>query len=263
MQRQMLVGVAFGAEDIVLEHRLPGLAMGRRQGAQGEHGVQEGVAGQASPLVGRVPPVVHQHVDRLQRADVVPPQVWYVDRVAGFQLRGLGDFQGPGEARELLKVGVFERDEADGRSGRRPLEWAHVEVLHLIGREQSEAASSSDNTGDVLERVVVGGDDDTIADPDPGFDLGAEHRQGIILGEAGEGVPGRNRLGGQGRLFGVARMFGQEVEGLLEAGASASEIHAREIIVVEEASARFGRSEDRADRLAGVETRKIVEKRRV
>src|SRR5688572_6167356 len=77
--------------------------------------------------VGRsLPPVVHQHVEALERLDVVPPQWRDVDRVARPQLGNLRCGKRLAEAREAFEVGLAERHQADGRAGRREVERSYI-----------------------------------------------------------------------------------------------------------------------------------------
>ena len=52
------------------------------------------------------PPVVHQHVERVERLDVMPPHARNEDRIARAELRDLRVLQRLGEARERREVGL-------------------------------------------------------------------------------------------------------------------------------------------------------------
>jgi DHA1 family inner membrane transport protein len=65
--------LAVGVEDVVLEEGPPGVAPLGRQAADIAQGVDEGVERLGHHDLIRVPPVVHQHVQRPERLDVMPP----------------------------------------------------------------------------------------------------------------------------------------------------------------------------------------------
>jgi hypothetical protein len=93
-----------------------------------------------------------------------------------------------------VEIGLVEVDQADRLAGRREVQRADVQVRQLLGREQREAAPARRHAGEVVRRVVVGGDARAVADPDrwPALAvaqvdvvLGAEARQaGVDRGGA-------------------------------------------------------------------------------
>src|SRR3546814_1315211 len=87
--------------------------------------------------------------DRFERFDAVPPHIWQIKRIAGFERRFARVAPRLGEARVAVEVGRERVDHADRSAGRRQLERAGIEVGELIGREQGEAAAAGDATGDI------------------------------------------------------------------------------------------------------------------
>src|ERR1700730_8926179 len=68
------------AEHILLEKSAPGAPGGRRQAADAEDSVQQGIErGIRERTVADdiMPPIVHQHIEGLERLDVVPPERRY------------------------------------------------------------------------------------------------------------------------------------------------------------------------------------------
>jgi hypothetical protein len=127
--RERLLGVR---EHQLLEQIGPHGALVRRQVADGEHRVQQRAV-RRTRVRSVVPPVVHEHVERLERLDVVPPAEGDEQRVAGSELGVPGVPQGLGMAREPRMVGVRQRHHAHGRAGRREVERRDVQVGELLG----------------------------------------------------------------------------------------------------------------------------------
>lgn len=113
-----------------------------------------------------VVPVVHQHVDRIERGDVVPPQGGDEDRVAWLQLGGLSLLQRAGEAGVGLEIGPQRVGHAHRLSGQGVVERADVEVAGGLGREQGEAPAPERHDGNIVRQVEVRGDFGLVAQPD-------------------------------------------------------------------------------------------------
>src|ERR1035438_4289715 len=78
--------VGLVAEHILLEKSAPGAPGSRRQGADAEYSVQQCVErriGECAVAVRVMPPVVHEHIEGVQRLDVVPPLWWNECRISG------------------------------------------------------------------------------------------------------------------------------------------------------------------------------------
>src|SRR5271154_1812616 len=78
--RDMINHAGARAEHEVLEKSTPSLARRGRQGADTQDSVNQGIeCGICACAVAChiVPPIVHQHIERLQRLDVMPPERRY------------------------------------------------------------------------------------------------------------------------------------------------------------------------------------------
>ena len=79
------------AEDVIFEQLAPELLLVVRQVADREDGVIESVLRLRKEPRRLAPPVIHQHVERLERLDVVPPHGRDEQSVARLQLGDLRD----------------------------------------------------------------------------------------------------------------------------------------------------------------------------
>src|SRR6185436_20373922 len=102
--RDMRGGIVIAPKHVCLEHLAPVAALMLRQLAQCEQRGQEAIVGilEAARLV--APPVVDQHVVRLQRGDVVPPVARNEQRVTRLQEGHARGADRPPKAREALEV---------------------------------------------------------------------------------------------------------------------------------------------------------------
>src|SRR3546814_6792225 len=80
-------GVAVRLEHIMVEHGTPDGAIRRRQVAESEQIVEQRVIGGAKRRVVVGPPIVDEDADRFERFDAVPPHIWQIKRIAGFERR--------------------------------------------------------------------------------------------------------------------------------------------------------------------------------
>src|SRR3546814_15855014 len=95
---------------------------------------------------------------------------------------------------------------------------AEVEMADLLGREQGEAPPPRHNAGDIVERIIVGGDFRPIADPDARFRAGWRKAHVDIRGKAGKVMGQIDALDGNSRSFGI-----------IERGPQRSEEHTSEL----------------------------------
>src|SRR5687768_8950155 len=168
-------------EDVVPEQVLPGLALLRRQVAHSQDREHERVHGRVHERRRLAPPVVHQHVQGLERLDVMPPHAGNEDRIARAELGDLRVRQRCRELREFCEIRLREIDQADRLACGREIEWTDVEVLQLFGREQREAAAPRNDACDVIRQIVMGGDARAIAQPDA-YERLAIAESEIVLG---------------------------------------------------------------------------------
>src|SRR3546814_11796368 len=90
----------------MVEHGTPDGAIRRRQVAESEQIVEQRVIGGAKRRVVVGPPIVDEDADRFERFDAVPPHIWQIKRIAGFERRFARVAPRLGEARsEERRVG--------------------------------------------------------------------------------------------------------------------------------------------------------------
>ncbi len=159
-------------------------------------------------------------------------------------------FQCLREAREAVEVGLGEIDQAHGLACGRDVQRADVEVGHLPGREQREAAAAGHHAGEVVGQVEVRGDAVAVAEPDADDRVAFAERQVVGGTKAGQvGVHRRRAHVDAGRLRVVGHLQ-QCVQHHGQRRLLAAEVHAGERLVVEEAALRLGRRQQHADGLA-------------
>jgi hypothetical protein len=250
-------GALVRLEDVVPEQVLPGLELLRRQIAHGQDGEHERVHRRVHERRRLAPPVVHQHVQGVERFDVMPPHAGNEDRIAGCELGDLRVLQRCGEVRKFREIRPREIDQADRLACRREVEWTDVKVLELFGRKQSEAPVPRNDARDVIRQIVMGGDARAIAQPDaherlaiPESEivLGAKARQARV-DRRGPDIDCRRNP----RLA-LARDF---VEHRVQLDAHRLEIESGEVVAVEKPAADVGRAEHRVDSRVLVEASQI------
>ncbi len=136
------------------EHPAPDLPAALRQSVHREQPVRQRRKRLRGPLSGVEPPEAHRQIHRLERLDVVPPQIRDEDRIARLQLRGLGHLERLRKARRTLKVGRADPHQAPRLTARAELERPDVHAGQLIRRKDRTALPSGDHAVDAV-RVVV------------------------------------------------------------------------------------------------------------
>ena len=252
LRRNVGGGALVRLEHVVPEKVLPGLALLRRQVAHAHDREHQRVHRRVHERRRLAPPVVHQHVEGVERLDVMPPHAGNEDRIARAELGDLRVLQRFGELREFREIRPREIDQADRLAGRREVERTDVEVLQLFGRKQREAATPRRRRTrccpadrderrcacDCRARCSRAAGDRRVRD--------RSRRES----PAGRCRPSssRHRSPAALRLL-LARDL---VEHRVQLDAHRLEIEAAEIVVVEEPAADVGRAEHRADgRVAG------------
>ena len=104
------VGTGRVIENEVREHRAPGTALRIRQGAQRRDGMHQAVERRPSPGGGARPPVVHKHVEGAGHLHVVPPHVWDVESIAGFEIGSEARVERRAEFRIANEIRRLEHD---------------------------------------------------------------------------------------------------------------------------------------------------------
>ncbi len=99
-----------------------------------DEGLDRLKAGLGGP--GIVPPVIDEHVEIVERADVVPPHIRDVERVARVQIGDQRGIERAVETWETIEIGIVEIDQADRRARGREFERTDMEVGDLIGRDK-------------------------------------------------------------------------------------------------------------------------------
>src|ERR1700686_428467 len=136
-------GCALGSEHVVREQRAPCGARRRRQRSQVKDRMQQTVepgitAGRiAAP---RVPPVVDQQIERLQRLDVVPPERGDEYGIARSELHGPAGRERLAEARKTREVRAVQPYQTHRRPGGCEVERSNVEVAKLLRWKQIVSA---------------------------------------------------------------------------------------------------------------------------
>ena len=199
-----------------------------------------------------LPPVIDQHVQGIERADVVPPDRRNEDRVPGLELGDFGLRQRCGKARVAFQIGRIRIDHARRRTGHGVIERTDIQVGELIGREQREPSSSGYDAGDVDRGIVVRGDPRRIADPQPRRRIDIERER---VGR----FPTRQMLGG-GRGVGVERVRAGRrcLRKAQQLGHQRADRHllavevepGHRVVGVEEPPLGFGRCDHHVERLA-------------
>src|SRR6185437_13166383 len=213
LRRQVRKRMPARAKDVMLEERLPRLAL--REGAlrDGDHGEQHAGVGRIGTCAEGVPPVVDEPVERRQRLHLVPPELRQIERISRLELhpeRLLANLLETGEA-TLLRA-VRRGGETDGSARHGVVDRADVELPNELRREEREPAPARDHTGDVLEGVVVTGDVRASAEPDARTDALPEERHRIAGGEARQRIARRHRAEVDRRRIGALQRLRHEVE---------------------------------------------------
>src|SRR5690606_22410922 len=81
LRRKVHQRVAVLLKDVMIEHDAPGIPLRGRQIAQREYRMQERVERRVAVHARRVPPIIDQHVETLERLDVMPPEIRDVERI--------------------------------------------------------------------------------------------------------------------------------------------------------------------------------------
>ena len=261
-------GLAVGIEHVMVEDPLPGAALRRRQVAQRQQ--RQHQREDRRIHVGRrlPPPVVDQHVERVQRLHLVPPHAGDVERVARLELGDQRVLERRREAREALEVGLLQVDQADRLAGRREVDRTDIQVGQLLRREQREAAMAGRHAGDVVGQVVVRRDAAAIAQPDAGQRLRRRRAAGrqrgqvqvVVRAKAGQAVVDRRRADVvAGRTLDLG-----ELEQLLhqrrQRRVGPAEVHAGEVVVVEDAAVDLRRAGHDGHRRAAPAAVQVVDR---
>src|ERR1700733_3568581 len=103
------------------------------------------------------PPIVDEHIEILERLDVVPPQGRDIDGIAGRKFCKFGGGGRLGEAWKAIEVRIANVDQADWLASRGLVQRTDVEILDLIGRKHRESTPSTDHAGQVFCVVEMRG----------------------------------------------------------------------------------------------------------
>ena len=211
----------------------------------------------------RVPPIVDHDVERVERLDLVPPERGIEEQVARLEI----GHQGGGErfpgARIGVQVGIAQVDHAHHLTAGSRRQRPRIEIAHLVGREEGEAATADHAAGDVVGHVVMGCGHGAVADPDsdqrrPAFEPDMVEADPVLGAQAGKIVVDVGRADIEGRRVRPPLLGQDRLQQLVERDPAGFEIEAGDRLVVEEPAADFRLALVGHDRLAAIESKEIV-----
>lgn len=182
--------------------------------------------------------IVHQHVELVERLDVVPPECGDVDGVPGTKLGHFRGLQGSGEARKAREIRMTNDDQAHRLAGRREVERADVEISDLVRRKHRKSPPAGHYASEVIGVVEMRGNAGAVADPD-GLQhrVGGDEAAGVIEGREARQINGqRHRTAIQHRCVASADPLTNAVQHLGQQGALGLEIKSIQCLVIEEAA---------------------------